>query len=309
MIQIRKATKTQSFLRLALIGPAGSGKTYTALRLATVLARAEGKPILVFDTERGSSEKYSCHDDPEVGRFEFDVVDGVSDFSPSTYTEVVAAAEANGYGVLILDSLSHAWAGKGGALEMVDLAAARAKTGGTFAAWREVTSLHKRMVDAIIGARLHVIATMRSKMEYIVETDERGRTTVRKVGLQPVQRDGLEYEFDLAGDLDQSNRLVITKSRCPALSGAVIERPGRAMAETLLAWLRDGDAPSPSLEDTRRHLIELAKRLDKERDRKLIADARLAYQSGDVMRMSEAAEAIHCYLSGVGSGSIPSTLE
>ena len=96
--------------------------------------------------------------------------------------------------MLIIDSLSHAWAGKDGALELVDKAAARER-GNSFAAWRHVTPLHNAMVDAIIGARLHIIVTMRSKVEWVIEKDERGKAVPRKIGLQPVQREGLEYEF------------------------------------------------------------------------------------------------------------------
>jgi energy-coupling factor transporter ATP-binding protein EcfA2 len=242
-MNIKRATRKQAKLRLALIGPAGSGKTYTALRVARVLADAGSGRILVFDTERGSASKYAGRCDEDVGTFDFDVVEDVSNFSPQTYAEVVRLAEREGYDVLVIDSLSHAWMGKDGALELVDKTAARMKQPNNFAAWREVTPLHNAMVDTIIGSRVHVIATMRSKIEYVQDRDD-GKPIVRKIGMQPVQRDGLEYEFDVVGDLDQDNTLSVTKTRCPALRGAVIRQPGRAFAELLLGWLRDGD-PAP----------------------------------------------------------------
>jgi len=143
--------------------------------------------------------------------------------------------------VLIIDSLSHAWTGKDGALELVDKAAARER-GNSFAAWRHVTPLHNAMVDAMIGARLHLIVTMRSKVEWVVEKDERGKSVPRKIGLQPVQRDGLEYEFDVVADMDLDNNFIVSKTRCPALRGKVINLPNEEPAKTLRAWLSERSA-------------------------------------------------------------------
>jgi hypothetical protein len=248
-LQFSKATKQQARLRLALIGPSGSGKTYTALRVACAL----GTKVAVVDTERGSASKYA-------DRFNFDTL-GLENFHPERYVEAIHAAEAAGYDVLVLDSLSHAWMGKDGALELVDSAAKRSKSANSFGAWREVTPLHNKLVDAILRSRCHVIATMRSKTEYVLESVN-GKQVPKKVGMAPVQRDGMEYEFDLVGDLDEAT-LVVTKSRCPALSKAVIPEPGEQLAKTLRDWLTDGVAPQPSpaqtLEPRIRALWEKAK--------------------------------------------------
>lgn len=228
----QKATKKSARLRMALIGVAGAGKTYTALSIASHL----GQKIAVLDTERGSASKYS-------DIFEFDVMEPET-FSPKTYTDAILAAEEAGYDVIILDSLSHAWAGKDGALELVDRASRRAQSNNNFGAWRDVTPLHNAMVDTIIGAKIHVIATMRAKTEYVQEKDPKtGKTSVRKVGMAPVQRDGLEYEFDVVADIDAENNLVIGKTRCPAIAGAVFNKAGRDVASRLKSWLTDGAAP------------------------------------------------------------------
>lgn len=229
---IRKAEKRQSKLRLALIGPTGSGKTYSALAIASGLCGKVG----VIDTERKSADLYA-------DTFAFDVESDLQSFSPQTYIETIGEFARQGYDVLVIDSLSHAWSGQGGALEMVDEAAKRNKTGSSFAGWRDVTPIHNRMVDAILNYPGHVIVTVRSKMEYIQERDERGKTTIRKVGLQPVQRDGLEYEFTVVGEMTADHDLVITKSRCSALADGIFKRPGRDVAELLKKWLNDGAAP------------------------------------------------------------------
>lgn len=225
----KKATKSQARLRLALIGPPGSGKTFTALRIARGLVGPSGR-IALADSERGSASKYA-------DRFEFDTQD-MESFAPKDYCSVISEAEKAGYAALVIDSLSHAWMGKGGALEMVDQVAKQSKSKNSFDAWRSVTPEHNAMVDAILRARLHVIVTMRVKTEYVVE-EVNGKKTPRKVGLAPVQRDGLEYEFDVVADMDGAE-LVVTKTRCPDLAKAVVREPGEELGQKLRAWLTDG---------------------------------------------------------------------
>lgn len=224
-----KATKKAAKARIAISAPSGGGKTFTALTIASGL----GGKIAVIDTERGSASKYA-------DRFSFDVCEP-EEFSPASYVQAIKAAEAAGYDVLVIDSLTHAWSGKGGALEQVDNAAARSQ-GNKFAAWRHVTPMHNALVDAMVSSKCHVIATMRSKTEWVIDEDDRGRKVPRKIGMAPVQRDGMEYEFDIFGEMDQENTLIITKSRCEALSGAVIKKPGQEFAGTIKSWLEDGAA-------------------------------------------------------------------
>ena len=143
-----KALKTDARLRMALMGPSGAGKTLTSLHLAQDL---DTGPIALIDTERGSASRYA-------DQFDFDVLE-LDSFHPEHYIEAIHAANEGDYGVLIIDSLSHAWAGKGGALELVDEAARKMKSSNTFAAWRDVTPLHNRLLDAILGTDCHLIAT------------------------------------------------------------------------------------------------------------------------------------------------------
>ena len=227
-LTFKKATKNESKLRLALIGTSGSGKTFTALTFATALAPT-GK-VAVIDTERGSASKYA-------DKFNFDALD-LDTFAPAKYVEAIAAAQAAGYEVLVIDSLSHAWSGKDGALEMVDRAAKRSNSNNTFTAWRDVTPEHNRMIDAIVGANMHVIVTLRAKTEYVMEQTPSGKLMPRKIGLAPVQRDGMEYEFDVVGTMNDDNTLVISKTRCSDLSGGVYEKPNGKVTDALKSWLR-----------------------------------------------------------------------
>lgn len=223
----RKATKSQAKLRLAISGPSGSGKTFTALTLGKTL----GKRMAVIDTERGSASKYAG----DVA--EFDSA-GMELFSVQNYLKAIGEAAAAGYDVLVIDSLSHAWSGRGGILEEAD------KMGGKFSAWAKLTPLQQKLIDAILSYPGHVIATMRSKTEYQVTVEEgkngTKQTKVEKLGLAPVQRDDVSYEFDVMLDMNDRNVATVTKSRCSAIAGQSILKPGQELAETLLVWLTDG---------------------------------------------------------------------
>jgi AAA domain len=231
-----RASKEQAKARIALTGPSGSGKTYTALVVGTEL----GKRVAVIDTERGSAAKYA-------DQFSFDTLQLVA-FEPAALVDALAVAGHEGYDVIVVDSFSHFWSGPGGMLEQVDNAAKRAGSGGSFAGWREARPMERAMFDALLAFPGHVIVTMRTKTEYVVETDDRGRKVPRKVGLKPDQRDGIEYEFDIVGDLDHENTLVLSKSRAAPLSGLVIRKPDARFAEAILDWLNAGE-PAPSVPD------------------------------------------------------------
>lgn len=234
-IAFKKATKKKARLRMALCGPSGSGKTYTALNVGTGLA--QGGKVLVLDTERGSASKYA-----DQFTFDcFDEWDQVGGYNPERLMEAIGEAAKQGYAVVVIDSLSHFWFGTGGELEMVDKAAKRSQSGNSFAAWKEVTPVHNRLVDTLLSSPLHVICTLRTKTEWVIEENERGRKVPRKIGTAPIMRDGIEFEFDVCGDMDQDNTLIVTKTRCSALAGQAISKPGDALAKTLVAWLSDGD--------------------------------------------------------------------
>jgi len=278
-----KAVKTQEKLRLALDGPSGSGKTWTALTLGQYLAERSGGRMAVIDSERSSAKKYAQY-------FDFDHL-SLPDFSPHTYVAAIEAAVGAGYPVIIIDSLSHAWEGT---LALKDEVAKRSRSNDSFGAWREVTPIHNALVDTMLRAPAHVIATMRSKTEYVIERDDQGKTTVSKLGLKPVQRDGVEYEFDVVGDMDHENTFIVSKTRCHALAGAVIHKPGEKLAETLWEWLTDGEPPADRA--TVAAIKDRVNALGKDARRRFLdrfghPDNLLASQIPDVLALVESLEA------------------
>lgn len=236
MSMFKKAVKAESKLRLVVAGPSGSGKTYTGLAIASALA--DGAPIAVVDTEHGSASKYA-------DLFNFDVAEMHPPFHPDKFVQAIQDAAAAGYAVIILDSLTHAWSGTGGMLDLIDEIAKRKTGGNSFAAWKDGTPIQNRLIDAIVSAPIHVIATIRSKQDYVQDKDDRGKTVVRKVGMAAQQREGFEYEFDVAFDMDIDNNAIVSKTRCPALTGRVFSKPGRDVASILAEWLRGEPAPQP----------------------------------------------------------------
>lgn len=246
----KPAQREQAKARIALAGPSGSGKTYTALKLATAM----GDRVAVVDTEHGSASKYAAGRDGQG--FAFDALE-LDNFDPRNLIGALAAASQAQYPVVVVDSLTHFWSGVGGMLEQVDKAA-RKYGNNSFAGWKDARPVERQLIEALLAYPGHVIVTMRSKTEYVIEENERGKKTPRKVGMKPEQRDGIEYEFDIVGDLDFEHTLMISKSRCMDLSGAVIREPGEELGQQICEWLAGGvEAPDASEYVTRAMSEEL----------------------------------------------------
>lgn len=229
-VLFKKATKKKCKLRLAICAPSGSGKTYGALSIATGL----GGRIAVIDTEHGSAELYS-------DLFDYDVCAIEAPFSPDKYIEAIREAEHAGYDTIIIDSLSHAWSGTGGILDMQENAIKHTK-GNSYTAWREVTPKHNALVDAMLMSKCHIIATMRSKTAYEMNTDSRGKSVPVKVGLAPVQRDGIDYEFTVVFDISVEDHICkVSKDRTNLFDGQLFKittETGTKLSE----WLNQGES-------------------------------------------------------------------
>ncbi len=234
------ATRETAKARIALQGPGGSGKTKTALRMAEGLAA--GGAIGVVDTERGSALKYA----PVPGRPDIESHDfahlPMAFCSPENLIAAVKAAEEARLAVLIIDSWSHFWAGKGGLLARVE-EEGRKISGGKFSAWDPVNKLEQDMLDALLGFPGHVIVTMRTKNDYELTGGK-----VKKLGVKTVQREGAEYEVDVVIDMVAGTGTV-TKTRYTALEDACVHHPGPDFAEAILEQLGQGVDPVQAIVD------------------------------------------------------------
>jgi len=234
-MEFKKAVKTKSRLRLAIDGISGSGKTYTALATADGMAEAIKGKIALIDSEHGSASLYA-------DRFAFDTLD-LQEFQIENYIEALEAAAKGGYEIVIIDSTSHAW---DALVERVDRIA-NTMTGGntSFRAWAQGTPLQKKLIEAMLSYPGHVIVTCRSKTEYSVDKDDKGKTTINKVGTAAVQRAGFEYEFTMAMTMDANHVGHVTKDRTSKFQDKFIDRPGKRFGKELIAWLNEGAAPPP----------------------------------------------------------------
>lgn len=237
----KKAERKQAKLRLALSGPAGSGKTTGAL----MIAKGLGGKIAVLDTERGSASLYS-------DKFDFDVVELSPPYTPERYIEVVEAAQKAGYDILIIDSMTHEWNGPGGCLELNEQIARTKFRGNVWSAWNETTPRHRKFVDSILAANLHIIATMRSKTETIQTENGAGKKVVQKVGMKTEQRDGMDYEFTVVLDLTVDGHTALaSKDRTRLFNDpfVITEDTGRMLAN----WLNMGK----SFEDQAKDAVKM----------------------------------------------------
>lgn len=226
-MEIRKAERKKAKLRLGIAAPSGAGKTYSALQLAFGL----GGKIGLIDTEHGSGDLYAHLGD-------YDIIGIEAPYTVPKYLQAIKAFEAAGYNTVIIDSLSHAWAGDGGLLDKQGKIADSGKANG-FAAWRTITPEHNALVEAMLRSPCHIIATMRAKQEYVLETNDKGKQTPKKVGLAPVQRDGMEYEFTVMLDIDMSHVASASKDRTSLFDGQFF-KIGPDTGTMLLNWLETG---------------------------------------------------------------------
>lgn len=256
MSGFKKATKAQAKLRAAVFGPSGAGKTFSCLRIARGLAGKAGS-IAVIDTERGSASKYA-------DRFEFDVME-LEDQSIDGYCLAVRQAGEAGYGVLLIDSLSHGWQTL---LEEVEKLAKAKYRGNTWSAWSEGTPLQRKLVQSILNYPGHVLATMRSKTEWTTVDSGNGKKTPQRIGLAPEQGKGVEYEFDLLVEISTDHIANVIKDRTGKFQDKLIEKPGEDFGKALADWLSEGEAappaslPASQAEDAARDAIALAETVE-----------------------------------------------
>jgi hypothetical protein len=233
MAGFRKAERKKAKLRLGLVGPSGSGKTYSALLVAFGL----GGRVAMIDTESGSGDLYDRLGDYDVWNID-------APYTVQKYLDAINMAERAEYDTLIIDSLSHAWAGEGGLLDQQGKIADSSSSKNSYTAWRTVTPLHYKLIEAMLTSKCHIIATMRAKTEYSQEKDDRGKTVIKKLGLAPVQREGMDYEFTLVFDVDANHNAMASKDRTSIFDGQ-IQRLSQETGQTLKGWLESGtDTPA-----------------------------------------------------------------
>lgn len=262
--EVKKAKRSRRPLKISLEGLSGSGKTYSALRLAFAMRRAGiGKKIVVADSENESAGLYDgVKIDGEVWQFETCAIPHEKQ-NPAGYAECYEYLVGLGFDLVIMDSLSHAWHG---AQEIVDRYAQSNKN-DKFGGWAKVSPQQRQMLTTLTDTRAHLIATMRVKSEYERVQKEGGGAVIKKIGTKADQRENSEYEFDCVVRLDQGHEAHVEKVRgCSAMDDKSCARPGPDFWKPLFDWWLSAEAapvaPAPvdpmalAIEDGRKRLAE-----------------------------------------------------
>lgn len=231
MFQKEIATRKKVKLMLGLTGPSGSGKTYSALKLAHGIT-GDWSKVALADTENRSSEYYADLGPWSIIPFPSTIPQA---YHPINWCKLIDETEKDpNIEVLILDSISHEWNGRGGCLEMVDT------IGRGFASWKEVTPLHNKFIDRMRESRLHIIATMRAVSDYVVEANEKGKVAPKKIGLKSNQREGTDYEFGIIFDIEMSHHARASKDRTGLFAERGLFQISETTGQELKLWANSG---------------------------------------------------------------------
>lgn len=249
-LQIRKAKKEKLGVKVLCSGSSGSGKTYTALRLATGIVNRAGGRIVMINTEGNRGDLYSKD-------FDYDVIDLDEPRSPERYIEAISLAIANGATVVIVDSLSHEWSYLNEVVNNMP--------GNSFNNWGRQKPRHRKLSDFIAETSVHIIATGRGKDEYVMELNEKGKQTPKKVGVGVQQEKDTEYEYMVTFNIAQDTHVAtVMKDNTHLFEGrydVLTEKDG----EKLYDWANDGEASSKvsqaDLMVVRNNIINLAREL------------------------------------------------
>ena len=225
-MQLRKATRKKAKIRLGLSAVSGGGKTYSSILIAKGLCDDLSK-VAIIDTENGSADLYAHLGD-------FNVITLTAPFTPERYIEAIKNCEKAGMEVIIVDSISHEWDGKGGCLEIVE------SLGGKYQDWVKVTPRHQAFIDAIIHSPSHVITTVRRKQDYEM-IKEGNKVRIEKAGLKEITREGFEYELTINLELDIHHNAIASKDRTQLFMGKPAFVPSEKTGEIIAAWCAQGE--------------------------------------------------------------------
>jgi hypothetical protein len=280
MIELKKAQRKSAKLRLGMASPSGGGKTLGSLLIAYGLMK-ESYPnlsgdklwekIAIIDTENGSGELYVGKEIGNVKIGHYNAITLTAPFEAEKYISALEVCEDAKMEVVIIDSTTHLWSGTGGLLEQQGNIAKR--TGNSWTAWRDVTPMHNRFVEKMLQCNNHLIATMRSKTDYVQEKDSTsGKTTVKKVGMNPIQKDGMEYEFTTFFDIDAEHMAFGSKDRTSLFDQKYFTITPKTGQE-LMQWLNSGTDekkeviavskadPKEALKELSGYVVDLCKEL------------------------------------------------
>lgn len=220
VLTMKKASRKKAYIKIGLSAPSGGGKTLSSLLLGYGMMKEKypneddatrWSKIAIIDTENGSGELYVGLRIHNLVIGEYNAITIDSPYTAEKYITAIELCENNGIEVCIIDSTSHLWSGEGGLLQQHGEITKR--VGNSWTAWRDITPMHNKFVEMMLTTPMHIIATMRSKQEYVMEKEDGYKTNIRKVGLEPEQRKGMEFEFTIFLEINNEHEAFGSKDR------------------------------------------------------------------------------------------------
>lgn len=232
---LRKAERKKAKIRLGLSAVSGGGKTYSAILIAKGLTGGDLSKVAIIDTENNSADLYAHLGD-------YNVLPLSAPFTPERYIEAIHACENAGMEVIIIDSITHEWEGKGGCLEILD------SLGGKYQDWAKVTPRHQAFINAMLQSKPHIITTVRRKQDYEMTNDNNGKMKVEKAGLKEVTREGWEYELTVNLNIDHRHNATASKDRTGLFSDKPDFIPSEETGKLILDWCESGTDPKEEVQ-------------------------------------------------------------
>jgi hypothetical protein len=233
-MQFQTASRKKAKIKLGLSAVSGGGKTYSALLIAFGIT-GDWSKIGVIDTENKSAELYS-----HLGNYQTLPLE--APYSPERYIEAIKAGEKAGFEVIIIDSITHEWDGKGGIIDI-----SNSMSGNSFTNWAKLTPRHQAFIDTILQSPCHIITTVRRKQDYEMTKDSSGKLQVQKAGLKEVTREGYEYELTVNLELDQNHNATSSKDRTGLFAGKPHFTPSAETGKLIKQWCESGiEVPKPA---------------------------------------------------------------
>jgi hypothetical protein len=221
-----KAKREKVFVKILLFSPSGGGKSYSALRLATGMAKKCNSKIAYIGTE-GSRDKYYANE------FDYDLCQ-LDDYSITSYIDAIEDAIDNGYKILIIDSISPEWQWLNDQHDKM--------TGNSFTNWGKLKPKHRKFMETILQSDIHIIACARGKTEWTLE-EQNGKQVPKKLGMGATQDKDISFDYTVSFQLDQStHNATVDKDNTHIFEDRIdvlTEKDGEALME----WANTGDAP------------------------------------------------------------------
>jgi archaellum biogenesis ATPase FlaH len=224
-MQIKKAERRQVKIRMGISGPAGSGKSMSALLIAHGMC-GDWSKICVIDTENGRANYYA-----HLG--EYSTIEITGTYETEKYIKAIEMAEQAGFEVIIVDSMTHAWNAPGGILALVDSLTANTKL-NNFTAWGVATPKEQAFRQRILASKAHIICTFRSKVETTLVDGK-----VKKMGMKVEYREGIEYEFTLFGEMHET-QMHLTKDNTQVFPANKPFLPCVETGQQIINWCLQG---------------------------------------------------------------------